>query len=179
MNVNGYPIFLHHCKDEFRKRYPEDQVPGELAVKCIERWKIMSDREKKWFNHLAAINSPSPNKSDSSSSKRARKTKRPKDPNAPKRALSGFFWFSNEHRGKIKDANPDFGVGDIAKELGKMWSECDEVTRSKYEEMAEKDRMRYDKEKTAYQLKQKEDVAASARAASAAASADTYDENDD
>ena len=46
---------------------------------------------------------------------RARKQKRPKDPNAPKRALSGFFWFSNEHRGKIKDANPDFGVGDIAK----------------------------------------------------------------
>ena len=46
--------------------------------------------------------------------------------------------------------------------------------------MAEKDRMRYDKEKTAYQLKQKEDVAASARAASASTTADdTYDENDD
>jgi len=127
----------------------------------------MSDREKKWFNHLAIINSPSPNKNETV--KRARKTKRPKDPNAPKRALSGFFWFSNEHRGKIKDANPDFGVGDIAKELGKMWADCDEGTRSKYEEMAEKDRMRYDKEKTAYQLKQKVDDQ----------QADIYDEDAD
>ena len=45
-------------------------MPGELAVKCIERWKIMSDRERKWFNHMAAINSPSLNKSDSGSTKR-------------------------------------------------------------------------------------------------------------
>eukprot|EP00088_Acartia_fossae_P038418 TRINITY_DN3981_c0_g1_i1.p1 TRINITY_DN3981_c0_g1~~TRINITY_DN3981_c0_g1_i1.p1 ORF type:complete len:167 (-),score=59.83 TRINITY_DN3981_c0_g1_i1:500-1000(-) len=154
--MNGYPIFVQQCKDEFKKRYPEEQPPIELAVKCVERWKIMSDREKKWFNHLAMLQSPSPTKSETTP-KRQRKTKRPKDPNAPKRALSGFFWFSNEHRGKIKDANPDFGVGDIAKELGKMWAECDEVTKSKYEGMAEKDRIRYDKEKTAYQLKQKED----------------------
>jgi hypothetical protein len=45
-----------------------------------------------------------------------RKQKRAKDPNAPKRALSGFFWFSNEERGKVKAANPEFSVGDVAKE---------------------------------------------------------------
>lgn len=31
--------------------------------------------------------------------------------------LSGFFWFSNEERGKVKAANPDFGVGEVAKVL--------------------------------------------------------------
>ena len=44
-----------------------------------------------------------------------RKQKKAKDPNAPKRALSGFFWFSNEERGKVKAANPEFTVGDVAK----------------------------------------------------------------
>jgi hypothetical protein len=44
-----------------------------------------------------------------------RKQKKAKDPNAPKRALSGFFWFSNEERAKVKAANPEFTVGDIAK----------------------------------------------------------------
>ena len=39
-----------------------------------------------------------------------KKVKRMKDPNAPKRALSGFFWFSNEERPKVQAANPDFKV---------------------------------------------------------------------
>ncbi|XP_023326888.1 high mobility group protein DSP1 isoform X2 [Eurytemora carolleeae] len=121
----------------------------------------MSEREKRWFNHVAdtekkkAIINSSPVAENKS---RARKQKRPKDPNAPKRALSGFFWFSNEERGKVKAANPDFGVGEVAKELGKRWGECDEAFKQKYEEMAERDRARYDKEKLAYQLKQREDL---------------------
>ena len=39
-----------------------------------------------------------------------KKVKKMKDPNAPKRALSGFFWFSNEERPKVQAANPDFKV---------------------------------------------------------------------
>ena len=42
--------------------------------------------------------------------KNKKKVKRMKDPNAPKRALSGFFWFSNEERPKVQAANPDFKV---------------------------------------------------------------------
>lgn len=41
--------------------------------------------------------------------------------------------------------NPEFGVGDIAKELGKKWSDADPETKSKYEAMAEKDKARYEK----------------------------------
>jgi len=158
--MSGYAVFHLMCKEECKKRFPEEQVPGELTKKCAERWRTMSDREKRWFNHLADIekkrtmNETSP----STENKRQRKPKKQKDPNAPKRALSGFFWFSNEERGKVKAANPDFGVGDVAKELGKRWAECDEATKQRYEEMAEKDRQRYDKEKAAYQLKQREDV---------------------
>ena len=39
-----------------------------------------------------------------------KRVKRMKDPNAPKRALSGFFWFSQEERAKVQAANPDFKV---------------------------------------------------------------------
>lgn len=41
--------------------------------------------------------------------------------------------------------NPEFGVGDIAKELGKKWSDADPETKSKYEAMAEKDKARYER----------------------------------
>ena len=51
--MNGYPLFHQLCKDEFKKRYPEEAVPVELSKKCVDRWKTMSDREKRWFNHAA------------------------------------------------------------------------------------------------------------------------------
>lgn len=47
--------------------------------------------------------------------------KQKKDPNAPKRALSAFFFFCGEHRAEVKSKNPDYSVGDVAKELGKRW----------------------------------------------------------
>ena len=66
-----------------------------------------------------------------------------KDPNAPKRNLTPYFLFTNEERAKVKEANPDFGVTDVAKELGRRWSEMDAIAKSKYEKMAEADKLRY------------------------------------
>ena len=42
---------------------------------------------------------------------------------------SAFFWYSADARSRVRAANPDFGVGDIAKELGRQWSEASEDTR--------------------------------------------------
>lgn len=41
--------------------------------------------------------------------------------------------------------NPEYGVGDIAKELGRRWSDAEPETKAKYEAMAEKDKARYEK----------------------------------
>lgn len=41
--------------------------------------------------------------------------------------------------------NPEYGVGDIAKELGRRWSDADPETKGRYEAMAEKDKARYEK----------------------------------
>lgn len=58
---------------------------------------------------------------------------------------SAFFWFCNDERGKVKQLNPEYGVGDIAKELGKKWSDVDPSVKSKYEAMAENDKKRYER----------------------------------
>ena len=58
---------------------------------------------------------------------------------------SAFFWFCNDERPKVKAINPEYGVGDVAKELGRRWAEADPDTKSKYEAMAEKDKARYDR----------------------------------
>jgi len=45
----------------------------------------------------------------------------------------------------VKALNPEFGVGDIAKELGRKWSDVDPEVKQKYESMAERDKARYER----------------------------------
>lgn len=53
--------------------------------------------------------------------------------------------FCKDERPKVKAANPDYGVGDIAKELGKRWAEVEPSDKTKFEAQAEKDKARYDR----------------------------------
>ena len=64
---------------------------------------------------------------------------------------SAFFWFAQDERPKVRAANPNFAVGDIAKELGRRWSEVSPTLKSKYEGKAEKDRERYVRDKQDFQ----------------------------
>ncbi|CAJ1965391.1 unnamed protein product [Cylindrotheca closterium] len=60
-------------------------------------------------------------KSAAVAKKNNRKMKAAADPNAPKKPLSGFMKFSQEHRAIVKGANPDLSFGGIGKKLGDMW----------------------------------------------------------
>lgn len=159
--MTAYAFFVQTCREEHKKKHPDENVVfAEFSKKCAERWKTMSDKEKKRFHEMAEndkkryeleMRDYNPPKGE----KRGKKRKHMKDPNAPKRSLSAFFWFCNDERPKVKAANPEFGVGDIAKELGKRWSDAGPEIKSKYEAMAEKDKARYDREMTAYKKKPK------------------------
>ncbi|XP_066145617.1 high mobility group protein DSP1-like isoform X2 [Euwallacea fornicatus] len=158
--MTAYAFFVQTCREEHKKKHPEENVVfAEFSKKCAERWKTMSDKEKKRFHEMAEkdkkrydseMQNYTPPKGEK---QRGKKRKQPKDPNAPKRSLSAFFWFSNDERSKVKAQNPEYGVGDIAKELGRRWADADPQSRSKYEALADKDKARYEKEMTAYKKK--------------------------
>ncbi|VDM34496.1 unnamed protein product [Toxocara canis] len=46
--------------------------------------------------------------------------KKAKDPNAPKRAMSAFFFWMQENRERLK--KPGMGVADVAKAAGVEWA---------------------------------------------------------
>ncbi|XP_031340324.1 high mobility group protein B2-like isoform X2 [Photinus pyralis] len=158
--MTAYAFFVQTCREEHKKKHPEENVVfAEFSKKCAERWKTMLDKEKKRFHEMAEkdkkrydaeMQNYTPPKGEK---QRGKKRKQIKDPNAPKRSLSAFFWFCNDERSKVKSQNPEYGVGDIAKELGRRWAEADSDVKSKYEAMAEKDKARYEKEMTAYKKK--------------------------
>ncbi|KAK9497619.1 hypothetical protein O3M35_004311 [Rhynocoris fuscipes] len=156
--MTAYAYFVQICREEHKKKHPEENVVfAEFSKKCAERWKTMSDKEKKRFHEMADVDkkryeaemkdyTPSENEKG----KRGKKRKQMKDPNAPKRPLPAFFIFSNDERSKVKQANPCYTAGDTSKELGRMWSEADPAVKSKYQELADEDKARYDREMIEY-----------------------------
>jgi len=79
-----------------------------------------------------------------------RKKRAKKDPNAPKRGLSAYMFFAQDHREQVKADNPNISFGQIGKVLGEQWKNMDEEDRKPYDEKAAKDKERYEAEKSAY-----------------------------
>jgi len=152
--MTSYAYFVQTCREEHKKKHPDENVVfSEFSRKCAERWKTMSEKEKKRFQEMAdrdksRYESEMQHYVPPVGEKRGKK--RAKDPNAPKRSLSAFFWFCNDERAAIKQTNPEFRVGDVAKELGKLWALVEPEVKRKYEAMAERDKARYEREMSAY-----------------------------
>ena len=89
-------------------------------------------------------------KTKSSTSTQKRTTKSKKDPAAPKRPLSAYMFFSQDHRERVKQANPDAGFGDVGRLLGAKWKEMSEAEKKPYNDMANRDKARAEAEKAAY-----------------------------
>lgn len=152
--TSSYAFFVQTCREEHKKKHPGEQVDfSEFSKKCSEKWKAMNAKEKKRFEEMAQkdkvrYDSEVANSSGGKPAGRGGKRKRTKDPNAPKRYLSAFFYFCNEERPKVKVEMPGQPVADIAKELGKRWEAC--TNRGKFESLASKDKARYEQEVAAY-----------------------------
>ncbi|KAJ2706890.1 Non-histone chromosomal protein 6 [Coemansia sp. IMI 203386] len=85
------------------------------------------------------------------SSRVAKKIRRAKkDPNAPKRALSAYMFFSQANRKTVKDDNPEASFGNIGKLLGDMWKGMSDKEKAPFVKQAEDDKKRYEAEKAAY-----------------------------
>jgi len=79
-----------------------------------------------------------------------KKVKAKKDPNAPKKGLSGFMFFSQEQRPIVKEENPKASFGDLGKIVGEKWRNLDDSEKEPYQKKAEADKARYEREAAAY-----------------------------
>jgi hypothetical protein len=65
-----------------------------------------------------------------------------KDPDAPKRPLTAFFYYFTQHRDRIRKEHPEVSNNELGSIAGKEWKELDAKAREKYK--AEAKRMRED-----------------------------------
>ena len=121
--------------------------------------KLQNDKEEamKLLKSSAVANVPVPMDDISVlTDDKSKASKKKKDPNAPKRALTAynFFMTENQQNIKAKMTGTDIKQTDVIKEVGRQWKELAESKKAKYNKMAEKDKQRFAKEMEAYKAKQ-------------------------
>jgi hypothetical protein len=153
--VSAYAFFVKHCREEHKKKNPNagNIDIADFSRKNAELWKKMTDKDKKKFGDMADKDKQRYQKEMSTyvplpgEGKRKRKKK---DPNAPKRPLSGFFFFCSDERAAVKAKHPNFSVGEIGKELGLRWGKVSAADKAKFNAKALADRARYERESATY-----------------------------
>ncbi|XP_067842088.1 high mobility group protein B1-like [Heptranchias perlo] len=156
--MSSYAFFVQTCREEHKKKHPDAGVNfAEFSKKCAERWKTMSPKEKLKFEEKAKEDKVRWEKEmkNYEPPTGAKKQKRKKDPNAPKRPPSAFFVFCADWRPKIKEENPGATIGDIARKLGVRWNATAANDKVPYEKRAGKLKERYEADLAAYRAKTK------------------------
>ncbi|XP_065879503.1 FACT complex subunit SSRP1-like [Euphorbia lathyris] len=96
---------------------------------------------------IAAKKRPKDGKEDASKQK---KQKKKKDPNAPKKAMSAFMYFSQMERENVKKTHPGIGFGGIGKVVGERWKKLSAEEKEPYEAKARTDKKRYEEAISGY-----------------------------
>jgi len=148
--MSAYACFVQVIREEHKKKHPGEHIVfSDFSKKCAERWKVMTPKEKKRFDDMAAIDKERYIREMNDyippdGVKKAKKRKAVKDPMMPKRAWSAFFFFCNEFRAVVREGHLEWKVADVAKELGRRWEDCSD--KAKYEALAHQDKLRYEED---------------------------------
>ncbi|XP_054422958.1 high mobility group protein B3-like [Pteronotus mesoamericanus] len=151
--MSAYSFFVQTCREEHKKKNPE--VPDnfvEFSKKYSERWKTMLGKEKSKFDEMVKADKILYDQ-EMKDYRPAKGGKKKKDPNAPKRPPSGFFFFCSEFCPKIKSTNPGISTGDVAKKLGEMWNNLSDSEKQPYNNKAAKLKEKYEKDVADYKSK--------------------------
>jgi hypothetical protein len=153
----GLTAFMYYSQErrkELKKSEPNISFGG-VAKKIGGEWKKLNDSKKSKFEKMAVKDKERYLKQMESYTPPAdmdggKKNKKKKDPNAPKRGLSSFMFYSKERRAVLKVKQPDIAFGEVAKKIGAEWKKLSDSKKSEYQKLAEKDKQRYLKEMANY-----------------------------
>jgi hypothetical protein len=82
------------------------------------------------------------------------RTRKKKDPDAPKGALSSYFHYMMATRTKISAENPDMGFGAVTRECALRFKDLTGKDRQQWEEKAVTDKIRYKEQMEVYEKEQ-------------------------
>jgi len=143
-------LYCNENRDKLKADVPGLSF-GEVGKKLGEKWKTVSDDEKKKFegkaaelrakykNEKAQWEAEHSHDEDSDGKKKRKK----KDPNAPKAPLTPYFSFANDVRDTVRKENPEAKFADIGKLIGERWKKLSDEAKKPYLAKSEKEKEKY------------------------------------
>lgn len=128
-------------RDGKSKGRARNQKQAEAAITLGKRHHPEADELKDARNDKKVLYAvPGFNQEDDSSDKMKIDSAR------PKKAQSGYFFFSQNYREALKHKSPNASYKEVNKEVSEKWSKMSKKEKAPYEKMASEDRDRYSKE---------------------------------
>ena len=75
---------------------------------------------------------------------KAVRTRKTRDPNAPKRPASAYLLYANEHREEVRAANPAAKPTEVTRILGQQWKSLADADRAVYQRRYAEAKQAYD-----------------------------------
>ncbi|GMF46880.1 unnamed protein product [Phytophthora fragariaefolia] len=152
--LSAFMFYSNDIRETVKKEMPELAFL-EISSEIGRRWKKISDEDRRVS---AAVTVPykrryQEEKEDyvpDPSFETAKGSRKKKDPNAPKRALSAYFFFCNDIRQEVRDENPNKKITEIATLLAEKWRALPDKKRAKYQKMHEEAKVKYQQQMDVY-----------------------------
>ena len=155
---NAYTFFGKEMREKLKG---ENLDFPSMTKRLAQEWKKVSDADKQKYEAQAAEDQARYEKDmeqfkidhPETVTKKTRSSK-PKDPTKPKKQRNAYIFYSLDHRDKVKAENADVTQAELMKKLGEKWSKLSPTEKEKYEELANKDKIRHEKEMEAWKASQ-------------------------
>jgi len=168
-NMSAYLLYQNAMRDQFKRENP-GMTFGQLAKYTSHMYKNLTPEEKAtWvaraeqdkirYDAEIADYVPPPGHDARGNmiedQRPKRRTKRgPKDPAAPKRASGAYVFFTNEMRPLVMKQFPGIKFVEMGRILGERWRALTPDEKSRYENLAAEDKMRFQVEMQTYNANQ-------------------------
>eukprot|EP00619_Florenciella_sp_RCC1007_P007257 CAMPEP_0205904098 /NCGR_PEP_ID=MMETSP1325-20131115/515_1 /ASSEMBLY_ACC=CAM_ASM_000708 /TAXON_ID=236786 /ORGANISM="Florenciella sp., Strain RCC1007" /LENGTH=197 /DNA_ID=CAMNT_0053269827 /DNA_START=19 /DNA_END=612 /DNA_ORIENTATION=- len=155
---SAYQLWANDTRPELQAANPNASM-GDISKLLGARWKetdeaVKSEWQRKSEEDKARFNKEMETYVPPEGQGKGKKQKKAKDPNAPKRATTAYFFFLAEERPRTKAEVPGISVTELSKVVGAKWKQLSEEQKAPYEAKAEADKARYAAEKAQYDANQ-------------------------
>merc|ERR1719491_1725458 len=167
-HMSAYLLYQNCMRESFKAQNP-GMTFGQLAkytshmYKCLtleekNRWEAHAAQDKARYEAEMTTYVPPPGYDATGNLVEDRRLnkkymKKHKDPEQPKRARGSFVFFTFDMRPKVMEEYPGIKFVDMGVVLGERWRALQATEKSKYEELAQGDKQRFNAEMEAYTAK--------------------------
>lgn len=159
-STSAYFYYLAFCREEAKKVGKSISRIAEFTKEASAQWREMTDKSK--FDEQAANDKKRYDREMSVYT--GGKSSRTKDPNAPKKPMTGYFLFLQDFRERHREEG--IPNKDLLKMAGEEWRELDDSQKMPYEKRSQEGQKKYE-------------IAMAAYRGAAAAAANGGDQDDD